>query len=44
MKHVVSNFVGCVAAFLFLTVATIAWSCTAVCVWASGNTSIAGRS
>ena len=43
MKQLVSNFLGCAASFLFLTVATVLWGCTAVCVWVSGNGSLAGR-
>ena len=43
MKQLVSNFLGCAASFLFLTVATVLWACTAVCVWVSGNGSLAGR-
>ena len=44
MKQFVSNSVGWMASFLFITVATLLWSCTALCVWVCGNASLTGRS
>ena len=44
MKQLVANFVGWLASLLLITAATVLWGATALCVWLSGNGTLAGRS